>query len=313
MQESTNNAVGTIRRFNRYYTNVLGLLDQHFLESDYSLSEVRVLHEIGKTADCTSKMLTETLCMDAGYLSRILKQFQKNGLIEKHPSPTDGRAQLLCLTADGRVQMECLNARSDEQIAALIEPLPLEHQRRLVRDMASIERILSGGPALRLEDITIRTEIRTGDAGFITYLHGWVYRDEYGYTTAFEAHVAKSLADFLDAYQPERDRLWMAEHNGEIIGCLGLDCHSGEAHLRWFVLHPDYRGIGLGRKLLHDALAFCRAAGWATVHLGTTSDLTQAIGMYTRAGFVQVGAHENQTWSKGLTQLEFELTFDSPQ
>ena len=209
--------------------------------------------------------------------------------------------------------MECLNARSDEQIAALIEPLPLEHQRRLVRDMASIERILSGGPALRLEDITIRTEIRTGDAGFITYLHGWVYRDEYGYTTAFEAHVAKSLADFLDAYQPERDRLWMAEHNGEIIGCLGLDCHSGEAHLRWFVLHPDYRGIGLGRKLLHDALAFCRAAGWATVHLGTTSDLTQAIGMYTRAGFVQVGAHENQTWSKGLTQLEFELTFDSPQ
>ncbi|HWQ80215.1 MAG TPA: helix-turn-helix domain-containing GNAT family N-acetyltransferase [Anaerovoracaceae bacterium] len=313
MKSRLNKEVGIIRSFNRYYTNVLGLLDQHILESDFTLTEVRVLHEIEKTEDCTSKKLTEILCMDSGYLSRILKQFQKYGLIEKRQSPEDGRSHFLCLTQSGQEKMDALNARSDEQICSLIRPLSEENQARLVHNMTSIENVLTEGKHIKPEDITIRYNIKPGDAGYITYMHGWIYKQEYNYTTAFEAYVAQSFFEFLLNYNADKDRLWIAEHNCEIIGCIGIVGRGDRAQLRWFLLHLNYRGIGLGKRLLNQSLAFCREKGYKAVYLDTTEDLEKAIGMYTKAGFVKVAEKENHTWADHLMELEFELSLEKSE
>lgn len=299
--------IGIIRRFNRYYTNVLGLLDQHLLGSEYSLSEVRVLHEIEKTANCTAKKLAEVLSMDAGYLSRILNRFTKCGLVEKMQSLEDRRLQYLGVTPSGKVKMDALNKRSDEQIGSLLQSLPEAEQAKLVRSMAGIEAVLAHGKNIKPEDIVIRHNVKAGDAGYITYLHGWIYKQEYNYSTAFEAYVAKTFFDAWLNFNANRDRLWVAEHQGEIVGCIGIVGRGEKAQLRWFLLQPNYRGIGLGKKLLQAALAFCRQKRYAAVYLTTTDDLATAIGMYTKAGFVKVSERENHSWADQLIELEFEL------
>lgn len=307
MNSKLKKEIGSVRSFNRYYTNVLGLLDQHILESDFSLSEVRVLHEIEKIENCTLKKLVEILCMDSGYLSRILKQFQKYGLIEKRQSPEDGRSQFLYLTQGGQEKMDALNSRSDEQIYNLIQPLSEADQSRLVQNMTSIENVLTAGKTIKPEDITVRYKVKPGDAGYITHMHGWIYKQEYNYTTAFEGYVAQSFYDFLLNYNADRDRLWIAEHNREIIGCIGIVSHGDKAQLRWFLLHPNYRGIGLGKRLMNEAVEFCREKGYKAVYLDTTEDLDKAISMYIKAGFVKVAEKENHTWSDNLMELEFEM------
>lgn len=310
MNRKLQKEIGSVRSFNRYYTNVLGLLDQYMLGSEFSLSEVRVLHEIEKTEDCTAKKLAAILCMDPGYLSRILKRFAKYGLVEKKQSPEDGRSQYLRVTQSGKEKMVALNVRSDEQIGSLIQPLSEGDRSRLVQSMAAIENILAGGQKIKLQDVSVRHTIRSGDAGYITYMHGWIYKQEYNYSTAFEAYVAKTFYDSWLNYNASRDRLWVAEHSGEIVGCIGIVGRGEKAQLRWFLLHPNYRGIGLGRKLLNEALAFCRQKRYAAVYLTTTDDLNKAIGMYTKAGFVKVSERENHFWADNLIELEFELKLE---
>lgn len=307
MNSKSKKKVSIIRRFNRYYTNVLGLLDQYILKSKFSLSEVRILHEIENMSNCTSKKLVELLCLDSGYLSRLIGQFQKCGLIEKRQSNEDRRLQVLYLTPIGKQKMDVLNASSDEQIYSLIQNLSEETQDKLVQNMVSIESILTLNQNIKLEDISIRHQIRPGDAGYITYMHGWIYKKEYNYTTAFEAYVAQSFYDFLLNYNINKDRLWVAEHNNEIIGCIGVVGHGCRAQLRWFLLHPNYRGIGLGKSLLNNALAFCREKNYIVAYLDTTNDLETAINMYTKVGFIKVAEKENHTWSDELTELEFEM------
>ncbi|EKQ56067.1 MULTISPECIES: helix-turn-helix domain-containing GNAT family N-acetyltransferase [unclassified Clostridium] len=301
------NKVSSIRSFNRYYTNILGLLDQHILESDLSLSEVRVLHEIEKTEQCTSRMLVEILCMDAGYLSRILKKFYKMGLLMKEKSPEDGRAQYLYLTSEGKEKMEELNISSDEQIAQIIKPLTEIDKNCLVQNMTAIETILTNGANIKLEDITIRTDVRPGDLGYITHMHGWIYGEEYGYSTAFEGYVAESFHKFLLNYNPDNDRLWCAKHNGNIIGCIGIVGHGERAQLRWFLIDPHYRRIGLGKKLLQEALDFAKVKNYNSVYLDTTNDLDKAINMYKKAGFAKKSEKVNNSWREGLIELEFEM------
>ncbi len=307
MNYELKNRIATIRKFNRFYTNILGLLGNHFLDSNFSLAEVRVLHEIEKNSGCTSKMLTDTLSMDSGYLSRIIKQFEKYGMITKERSPEDGRAFILKVTPEGQKKMKELNTHSDKQICDLIAPLTVINQERLVKDMTSIQSILDTQEKVKLSDITIRNDIRPGDAGYIIHMHGWIYKEEYNYTTAFEAYVAQSFYEFLLNYNPDYDRLWVAEHNNEIIGCIGVIARGKRAQLRWFLLHPNYRGIGLGKHLLNSALAFCREKEFQSVYLDTTNDLDAAIFLYTRAGFVKVSQKENHSWKDSLLELEYEM------
>lgn len=296
-----------IRGFNRFYTNVLGLLDQHILDSSFSLSEVRVLHEIEKTEGCTSRLLAQRLCMDSGYLSRIIRRFEKEGMIVKTRSEEDGRAYLLEVTEEGRRKMQVLNHLSDVQIGALIAPLSESSQQRLADNMLYIEEKLDPDHTFSLKDISVRNEIRSGDAGRIIQMHGTLYHEEYDYTTAFEAYVAASFYEFLLDDPMKKDRIWIAEHHGEIVGCIGIIDRQSRAQLRWFLIHPDYRGIGLGKHLLEQAVAYCREQNFESVYLDTTEDLDTAIALYTRAGFVKVQEKENHSWKENLLELEYEL------
>ncbi|MEA4919675.1 MAG: helix-turn-helix domain-containing GNAT family N-acetyltransferase [Clostridiaceae bacterium] len=306
MIDNSKNKIATIRQFNRYYTNVLGLLDKHILESELSLSEARVLHEIAATDGCTSKMLIDMLCIDSGYLSRVLDRLEKCGFINKAKSPSDKRAHLLSLTSKGFNKMAALNGHSDKQIQEMISGLSEEETSVLANSMLNIRNTLTHQRP-RPEDVTIRHDLRPGDAGCIIAMHARIYRAEYDYCTSFEGYVAQSFCEFLLNYNPERDRLWVAEHLGAPVGCIGVVNHGSRAQLRWFLLSSEYRGIGLGKKLMNMALDFCRQCGYDSVFLDTTSDLPLAISMYTKAGFVKISEKDNNVWREGVTELEFEL------
>lgn len=299
--------IQTIRRFNRYYTNVLGLLDQHLLNSDFSLSEARVLYEIQNTEHCTAKMLIDKLSIDAGYLSRILKRFDKLGLIYRVQSDKDGRSYYLYLSDQGREMLHKLDALSDEQIRKLIEGLS-EHRKGLIaKSMTAIEGSLSGeedrGPG-----VVIRTELRPGDVGVLIHLHGWLYAEECGYNHGFEGYVCKTFHEFFQHYDREKDRFWLAEADGHIVGAIAIVGHTPDkAQLRWFILHPDFRGRGLGKTLLNEAVKFCREKGYRNVFLETTEDQKNAIRMYENVGFRKTGERPNEAWGVSHVEQVFEL------
>lgn len=296
-----------VRKFNRFYTNILGLLDQHMLNSEFSLSEARVLYEIGHTELCTAKRLIEELSIDPGYLSRMIKRFEKMGLTRREQSEEDGRLFYLYLTDKGEETLVRLDALSDGQIYQLISGLPMQDQQQLVAGMTSIEAALSGKPVVASDPISIRNELRPGDAGYLIHLHGWIYQER-GYNHRFEGYVCKTFYDFFEHYRPGKDRFWFAETEGNMIGAISIVEHSpSKAQLRWFLVHPQYRGTGLGSRLLNEAVDYCRAKKYRTVYLETTEDQQQAIGMYTKAGFVKVAEHPSNDWGKPLLELTYEL------
>lgn len=171
----------------------------------------------------------------------------------------------------------------------------------------SAELISAGGKVIDRKLLTIRDTLRSGDAGYIIYMHGWIYKKEQDYSTVFEGYVAQTFYEFLQSYDSGRDHLWVAEYDGQIVGCVGVMSRGERAQLRWFLLHPDYRGIGLGKRLLTNALGFCREKGYKSVYLETTGNLETAIAMYTKAGFRKVAEKENNLWRDGLIEVEMEM------
>ena len=302
-----NQEIASIRRFNRFYTNHLGLLDR-YLRSEFSLPEVRVLYEIETETKCMAKKLSERLCIDAGYLSRILKRLEKRGLVEKKTSPEDGRSRFLHLTQRGKKALAELNRHSDTQIGALIEPLSEVERSGLVRNMSAIEGALAGKKRPDPAEITIRHKLRPGDIGWLIHMHGWIYERECGYPLAFEGYVAETFYKFMKTYDAVKDRIWLAEHNGETVGAIGIAGQPGKAQLRWFLLHPDYRGLGIGKRLLGEALKFCRRKKYPKVFLLTTEDQEQAIAMYVKTGFVKVAERESHLWVDNLVEYTFEMS-----
>ncbi|KAA8745528.1 MULTISPECIES: bifunctional helix-turn-helix transcriptional regulator/GNAT family N-acetyltransferase [Paenibacillus] len=303
---SQTSIIPIIRKFNRFYTKVLGLLDKHLLNSDFSLSEARVLYEIGHSEHCTASMLIEQLRLDPGYLSRILKRFEKLGLTYRVQSKEDGRSSLLYLSELGKETLARMDELSDEQIRSMILELPDQSQRSIARSMTVIERELSNESAERR--IHIRTELNPGDVGALIQLHGWVYAKECGYNHEFEAYVCKTFYDLLPTYSPDKDRFWLAELDHKIVGSIAVIGHPGErAQIRWFILHPDYRGMGIGNKLIQDAIAYCREKGFRNVFLETTENQKTAIAMYTKAGFVKTIELENNNWGVRHIEQTYEL------
>lgn len=297
-----------IRRFNRFYTNILGLLDKHMLDSKFSLAEARVLYDIGHMEICTAKGLIEELKIDPGYLSRIIKHFEKDNLIYRVRSPEDGRLYYLYLTDKGKDTLSKLDDLSNDQIYQMISCLLEQDQMSVVESMKTIENALSGKPVLANEKVKIRCDLRPGDVGYLIHLHGWIYAEECGYNHMFEGYVCKTIFDLFENYSSEKDRLWFAEVNGKMIGAIAIVGHSAiQAQLRWFILHPAFRGIGLGRTLLNEAMKYCKERGYQQVFLETTEDQKTAIGMYMKAGFRKVAEHENKVWGKKLVEQTYEL------
>jgi len=304
---SETSMIADIRRFSRFYTRVLGLLDSRLLSSEFSLSEMRVLYEIGTTPDCTAKMLIDWLNIDAGYLSRIMKKFEKSGLAYRVQSEEDGRSYLLHLSEKGKETLEKMDALSNEQVRQLISQVSDRSQAELSAGMKTIERILSEDRDL--PDIEIRTDIRPGDIGMLIHLHGWIYAQECGYNHVFEAYVCRTFYEWMQRYDPENDRIWLAEAEGRIVGSIAvIGKGEGIAQLRWFILHPDYRGAGLGKQLFQQAMAYGREKGLRQMFLETTDDQETAIRMYEKSGFRKTGEHANEAW--GVRHIERTYTLE---
>lgn len=301
-------SVNEIRKFNRFYTALLGILDRHFLESDYSLSEVRVLYEIGEAANITAQGIGQTLGLNKGYLSRILKRLEKNDLIVRHASPADGRVFQIGLTTQGQQLLNELHQRSDHQIQGILEVLDSDEIDRLVGAVQTVRHLLSPEQPDAVKIPVIREELKPGDIGYLIHLHGRLYAEESGFSPEFEQYVLKTFVDFYENHPVGTYRFWIAEYQDRIVGSIAiLSRQNHAAQLRWFIVHPLFRGTGLGKELLGRALDYCRANPYERVFLFTTDMQKQAIALYERAGFERTASEETEVWGMLLREERYEL------
>src|SRR5215470_1923553 len=302
--------VAAVRRFNRNYTRQIGVLQDGFLDTPYSLAEARVLYELAQRDKSTATQVAEQLGLDHGYLSRILRGFCERGLVVKTASPTDRRQSLLSLTTKGRMAYAELDQRSQADVAAMIGKLPTVDQDRVVAAMATIEGMLGEKPALGIPYI-LRSP-RPGDMGWIVSRHGMVYSEEYGWDERLEALTAEIVAAFVRNYHPKRERCWIAEREGENVGSVLLMRETQDiARLRLLLVEPKARGLGIGARLVEEALRFARDARYRKVTLWTQSVLTAARRIYERAGFKLIHRETHDTFGKKLIGETWELDLRS--
>jgi DNA-binding MarR family transcriptional regulator/GNAT superfamily N-acetyltransferase len=298
--------VEKIRSFNRFYTNLLGLLNRKLLKSDYSLAEARILFEIGHIPSSTASDLAKQLALDPAYLSRILSKLEKNNLVKKEQSREDTRKQLLSLTPSGHQALSELQHRSNEQIRTFLTHVSEEDQERLVHSMETIENILKGD-SNRSGMFTCRSH-RPGDIGYITHRHGVLYAEEYGFDETFEAYVAAGLAKFVEQFEPAKEYLWVVEMEATIVGSVAIvKVDDNIAQLRWFLVEPSVRGRGLGKKLLNEAVGFCKRRGCRKIILWTVAQLHAARHLYANAGFQLAETKNHVIWGQDITEELWEL------
>jgi DNA-binding MarR family transcriptional regulator/GNAT superfamily N-acetyltransferase len=310
--QSLEQRVGAVRRFNRFYTRRIGVLQDNFLNSSFSLAEGRVLYELAHRERPTATEVAAALGLDHGYLSRILRSFGERGLITKVPAPNDRRQSLLALTVKGRLAFGRIDQRSQEQIAEMIEKLPLTDQERMIAAMHTIESALGEMP--EVTPAYILRPPRAGDMGWIVSRHGALYRDEYGWDERLEALTAEIVAAFVRNYDPKRERCWMAERDGETVGSVLLVKETDEiARLRLLLVEPKARGLGIGARLVEETLRFAREVGYRSVTLWTHSVLTAARHVYERAGFKLVATKEHNEFGKLLVGETWELELQQPR
>ncbi|GAB4043327.1 bifunctional helix-turn-helix transcriptional regulator/GNAT family N-acetyltransferase [Spirosoma litoris] len=298
-------AIAEMRAFNRYYTNSIGIVDRHILNSDLSLAEARILFEVANRPSCTQTYLMDQLRMDAGYISRIIKRFEREELLIRNRSITDGRTWHLSLTDAGQALFQTLNQASEQELSTLISNMSIGQIGQLVGSMKTIQTLLS----VPAPDITIRHDLQTGDLGLITRYHSIWYAPEFGYDLHFEGYVAKTLGEFADAYSPDKDRLWIVESAGQFVGCIAIVSRpGGVGQLRWFLLDNSFRGQGIGKKLVDLALTFCQEKNYKSIYLWTTSDQQTAHHLYLRAGFRLVEEKAPaQLWGQITQEQCYEL------
>lgn len=300
--------VEAVRRFNRFYTQQIGVLREGLLRSPYSLTEARVIYELAQHERTTATHLSGELGLDPGYLSRILRGFEERGLIEKRPSELDGRRHLVSLTEGGERAFAELNAASRVEIEALLTSFAEEEQRRLLGAMETIEEVLEAPPEHRVPYI-IRPP-QAGDLGWVVQRHGVLYEREYGWNAEFEALVAEIVARFVRELDPERERCWIAEREGRNMGCVFLVRHpsrDGVARLRLLLVDPEARGLGIGTRLVRECERYARRVGYRRVTLWTNSVLDAARRIYEREGYRLVREEPHHSFGHDLVGQHWEL------
>ena len=295
-----------VRRFNRFYTQQIGVLQEHLLQSEYSLTELRILYELASRGDLTSADLRQMLSLDAGYMSRLISGFEKKGLIQKVPSPTDARAALLHLTELGREILVPLEQASREQVVAMLERLTEPQQQQLLGAMTLIQTLLQNNP----DSTYVLRDPQPGDMGTVMQQQAALYSREYGWNSEFEALVAEVIAKYLRDFDPACERCWIAEKDGKVIGSVFVVRQDETtAKLRMLYVDASARGLGIGRRLVDECLRFARQIGYTRMTLWTTSNLTAARQIYQKAGFELVEeeavnrfgkALVSQTWARDL-------------
>ncbi len=296
--------VAAVRRFSRFYTRVIGALHDGLLHSDFSLAEARVLYELAQRAGVTATELGRELDLDAGYLSRILQRFERDGLLARTPSPIDRRQNLLSLTQAGHDAFAPLDARSREEMGALLAPLAEPAQAAVVAAMGRIESLL-GAP--RSAPWLLRQH-RPGDIGWVVGRHGALYAEEYGFDARFEALVARVAGEFLAQHDPARERCWIAENDGVNVGSVFLVRHSDEeAKLRLLLVEPAARGLGIGRRLVAECIGFARETGYRRINLWTNEVLVAARAIYQQAGFRLVASKPHSDFGPPMVGEDWSL------
>jgi DNA-binding MarR family transcriptional regulator/GNAT superfamily N-acetyltransferase len=297
--------VEVVRRFNRFYTRQIGVLHEHLLDSDFSLTEVRILYELAHREALTTSQLCRELGLDSGYLSRVISGFEKKGLVAKSRSPQDARATQLQLTEHGRTVFSPLEEASRHKVGAMLAQLSEPEQQQLVDAMGQVESLLGE----RTPNYLLR-DPQPGDMGWLVYRQSILYAQEYGWNNEYEALASEIVARFMREFDPRSERCWIAEKDGKGVGSVFVVRHDEHtAKLRLLYVDPSARGLGIGRRLVEECLRFARLAGYKKMILWTNSVLTDARRIYEQAGFqlVEEAPHHSfgkdligQTWSLDL-------------
>jgi DNA-binding MarR family transcriptional regulator/GNAT superfamily N-acetyltransferase len=301
-------SVAVVRRFNRFYTKQIGVLRQEWLGSPFSLPEARVLYEVANRDQPTATEVGKELGLDPGYLSRMLRSLIQRGFVRRTRSAADGRRAHLSLTPRGQGAFGRLNRQTEDDVAAMLDTLSNSDRRRMVSAMQIIERLLDStpqGPAPYL----LRPP-HAGDLGWVVHRQGALYADEWGYNEEFEALAADIVASFVRHLRPAKDRCWIAEMDGEIVGSVLLVRKSDTvAKLRLLLVEPSARGRGIGSRLIDECIRFARQAGYRKITLWTQSELVAARRLYQKAGFTVTAKHSHDSFGrKGLVAETWELS-----
>ena len=297
------NRIDTVRRFNRFYTRRIGVLEARYLGSPFPLPQARVLYELGQRGVATASELGAELDLDLGYLSRLVQSLRRQGLLQGEPSKEDARRVRLSLSAKGRKVYLQLDARSRQEVAGMLDQLPAPQQQRLVGALQAVEAVLQR----KDEPVSLR-EHRPGDIGWVVHAHGRFYAEEYGWDERFEALVAEIAAAFVQNFDRRRERCWIAEMDGEPVGSVFVVKDTKTtAKLRLLIVDPKARGRGLGKRLVEECIRFAREKGYRRLALWTQSNLAAARGIYRAAGFRKVKEEKHASFGVKLTGEYWEL------
>jgi len=301
-----NDRVSALRQFNRFYTQKVGILKEGYLGSSLSLAKVRVLYEIAYRKKTTASELSKALALDPGYLSRIIRDYSRNNVIRRSRSKADGRETLLQLTNDGRRTFRSLNNRAEDEVRELLNSIGVADQNRLIIAMHTIEDVL--GSRETKETPYLLRPPRPGDMGWVVHRHGAIYSQEYGWDKGFEALVARIVADFMEHFDAQRERCWIAERDAEIVGSVFLVKKSAKvAQLRLLLVEPNARGLGIGRRLVEECTSFAKAVGYRKITLWTNSVLHAARCIYRKSGYKLVRKEKYHDWGHDLVSETWEL------
>jgi DNA-binding MarR family transcriptional regulator/N-acetylglutamate synthase-like GNAT family acetyltransferase len=298
--------VAAMRHFSRFYTQKIGALGDGHLRSPFSLTEARVLYELAHRDRPTATELARDLGLDPGYLSRILRGFVRRRLVRKEPSTEDGRRSLLALTDAGRKAFAPLDNRTRAAVGKLLGRLAPTHQDRVIEAMRDVETLL-GTPSARPAPYLLRPH-RPGDMGWIVHRHAVIYAEEYGFDERFEALVARIAAEFIDSFDPKRERCWIAERDGAVVGSVVLVKQSATvAKLRLLLVEREARGLGVGARLVEECIRFARQAGYRKITLWTNDVLHAARHLYEQAGFRKVAEEAHSQFGPAMVGETWEL------
>ena len=300
------NQTEAVRRFNRFYTQRIGVLNEGLLDSPFSLTEARVMYELAHHHGIAATELAAALGLDKGYLSRILKRFRAKNWLARSAADDDGRRHVLSLTTAGRRAFAPLEKRSRRQVRAMLAPLDEAGRRRVLDAMQIVQKNLA--PQAHAESPVFLRTHRSGDIGWVVQRHGELYAREYGWNEEFEALVAEIAAKFIRDLDASRERCWIAERDSQRLGCIFLVAQDkSTAKLRMLLVEPEARGLGLGQRLIDECIAFARAAGYRRMVLWTQSNLDAARHLYMKAGFRKTGEESHTSFGHDLVAETWSL------
>jgi DNA-binding MarR family transcriptional regulator/GNAT superfamily N-acetyltransferase len=301
--------VHAVRSFNRFYTKRIGVLQQGWLGSPFSLAEARVLFELAHQQQPTATDLGKELGLDAGYLSRTLRSFERRGFVRRTRSSEDGRRAHLSLTRTGQAAFATLNQRTHDDVETMLKALSAGDQERLVNAMRVIQDVLGDARPAASTPYVIRPP-HAGDLGWVVHRQGLLYAEEWGYNEQFEALTAEIVADFVKNLRPSKERCWIAEKDGEIVGSIFLVRKSDRvAKLRLLLVEPSARGMGIGSRLIDECIRFARRVGYRKITLWTQSELDAARRLYKKAGFTITARKAHDSFGRqGLVSETWDLT-----